>query len=235
VAPFEPLAPAAVAALARFLDGQSLIRGAYLVGTRSRPWPGATVVTEDSLWFDIGGRRKGVVARRALSAGVEPAVRRALAASTGDGPRLQPLRRRLGWNFAGRSKIDETGDAATVLWRPPAAASESRDPLNFDLKWRPLEPPPAFAAEVRALLEACSGIERAWLAEEVLLKDGRELGWHPHLYFEGTERRWPAQTAKALMALGVREWRKMGVGRAAGLPLRPRTATQLFSREQALA
>jgi len=172
VPPFEPLAPVAVEALSVFLDGQSLIRGAYLDGVRSGSGMRARAAerTEDVLWFDVGGRRRSAVAGRALRAGVSPQVHRALTAVAPGAVRSRSACQRYGWNFVGRRTILEAGEAVAVVWRVPQEARPGLDVLDFDLKWRPLEPPRVFAAEARALLESCVGIQRAWLAEEVPLK-----------------------------------------------------------------
>jgi len=64
----------------------------------------------------------------------------------------------------------------------------------------------------------------------VLLKSGREIDAHVALYFDAADRGWPKQTADALTSLGLREWRRFGVGRADGLPVRMTIANELFRR-----
>jgi hypothetical protein len=232
VPPFDPLPPDAVDVLVRFLEGQSLIRAAFYVGLRSRPWPRASVRTADTLWLDVAGRRRGRVARRALAAGLGSELRPALlAAARPGGIRRDEPRPWFSWNVVTSRMLREAGSAAEVLWRAPRPAPDGLDPLDYALEWRPLTPPPRFAKKARALLERCSAIQRAWLAEEVLLKDGTEIATHANLYFESTDRRWPRETAEALMKLRTGEWSSFGVGRVDQVAIGARNATELFHRQ----
>ena len=181
VPPFEPLAPEIVAGLVQFLERQSLIRGAYHVGSRAQPWPEAGIREEDTLWLDIAGRRRSRLARMALSAGVRDELQPVLLRGRVADPDPEKPRRSFGWNFVTRQTIREAGPAARVLWRAAEPPPTDLDPLAFELQWRTLIPPPAFADSARALLEQCQFMRRAWLTDEVLLKDGAEISSHAHL------------------------------------------------------
>ena len=223
VPPAEPLPSTMIEPLVRFLDGQSLIRAAYKVGMRYRSFADGAVRTDHALWFDVGGRRRGRAARRALSQGLSV--------------ELRPILRRpgLGWNCVTRRTLTEASSALRLLWRAPDSRPDRLDPLAFELRWLPLSPPSEFAAGASAILERCPGMRRAYLMEEVLFKDGVRVSSRPRIHFESYDRRWPREIADELMALGRREWRTFGVGRERALPLTPEHATEIFRREPAKA
>jgi hypothetical protein len=219
VAPHAPLPPAVVEALARFLDGQSVIRAAYQVGLRARPWPTATVRTSDVLWFDIAGRRRGRVARWALSDGLTTEL-------------SMICRPGLGRNFVTQRTLAEAGSAVQVLWRAPDPVPGGLDPLAYELRWLPLRPPPGFAGEAAAVLERSPGIQRAYLIEEVLLKDGARVSSRSRIHFDSTDRRWPGDTVRELQDLCRREWRSFAVGKKPAFQPTTENATEIFRRTE---
>jgi hypothetical protein len=223
VPPFNPLPPAAVEALTRFLDGQSAISAAYEVGAEYRALPDSEPSTEDSLWFELAGRRSHL-SRHALSAG----LREELMPSLRGGLRPSVPQARVAWNYASRRKLAKAGPAANLLWRMPEPAQEGLDPLDYELRWRALEPPPEFVAAAAAVLAECRRVRRAYLIEEVLLKNGVRVTWWPRIYLHTSKCGWPGATVNELMALGHREWRRMAVGRERVFPPTAEHATEIF-------
>jgi hypothetical protein len=181
------------------------------------------------LWLDIAGRRRGHLARRALGAGIRGEMQSALLAGRPPLGAGQP-RRSSGWNFVTRQALRDAGSAAQVLWRAAPPVPPGLDPLDFELSWRPLVPSPEFGEAAYVALERCPGMQRAWLTEEVLLKDGVEVSANAHLYFDSTDRRWPGSTADRLMALRRGEWSSFGFGRADGMVFTAENATEMFRR-----
>jgi hypothetical protein len=212
-----------VEVLARYLAGQSAIAAVYEVGSEHRRLPDSKPSTEDSLWFELAGRRSRL-ARRALSAGLSKELMPSLRAG------LHPSvpRARFTWNFSSRRRLVKAGTAAKLLWRTPEPAQEGLDPLDFELRWRALEPPEGFAAAASAVLATCPHLRRAYLIEEVLLKNGAQAQWWPRIYLHLTTGAWPGETANELLALGRREWRRMAVGRERVFPPTADRATLLF-------